>query len=54
MLNVDDQRRDIPLLFLTQLEHAALTSPAGERLGQVQDLIARLDAGGLEIVDRAG
>jgi CBS domain-containing protein len=35
-----------PLLFLTQLVHAPLTSSAGERLGRVQDLIARLADGG--------
>ncbi len=49
MLNVTAPR-SIPLLFLTQLDHAALTSPTGERLGQVQDLIARLDAGGYPLI----
>jgi CBS domain-containing protein len=50
VLNVAAPRSNIPLLFLTQLEHAALTSPTGERLGQVQDLIARLDAGGYPLI----
>jgi CBS domain-containing protein/sporulation protein YlmC with PRC-barrel domain len=35
-----------PLLLLTQLVHAPLISSAGERLGRVQDLIARLAEGG--------
>lgn len=39
-------RVDGPLLFLTQLVHAPLISPAGERLGRVQDFIARLAGGG--------
>ena len=42
MTNLDGLRADSPLLFLTQLIHAPLFSPAGDRLGRVQDLIARL------------
>jgi len=44
MMYADDHERD--RLFLTQLNHAELISPAGERFGRVQDLIARLDEGG--------
>jgi MgtE intracellular N domain/CBS domain len=58
MTNVEDHGRDRwthlrgvgPLLFLTQLEHAELINPAGERLGRVQDLIARLDEGGYPLI----
>ncbi|MDQ6675279.1 MAG: CBS domain-containing protein [Chloroflexota bacterium] len=44
MTNVNDHERD--RLFLTQVENAELVSPAGERLGRVQDLIARLGEAG--------
>lgn len=46
MTTLDDQRAGSPLLYLTQLINAPLFSPAGERLGRVRDLIARLADGG--------
>jgi CBS domain-containing protein len=50
MTSVDDRRVGSPHLFLTQLVPAPLISPAGERLGRVQDLIARLDEGGYPLI----
>jgi CBS domain-containing protein len=46
MTTLDDQRAGSPLLYLTQLINAPLFSPAGDHLGRVRDLIARLADGG--------